>query len=59
LVDAYIERIRHVNGFLNAVVDDNFVTARNLALNIDNYLSLIDKNSEEYSNVIFELDKNK
>ena len=51
LVDAYIDRIRHVNGLLNAVVTDNFQAARNLALKTDNYLSLIDKNTEEFAKV--------
>uniref|UniRef100_A0A1I8B093 Amidase domain-containing protein n=1 Tax=Meloidogyne hapla TaxID=6305 RepID=A0A1I8B093_MELHA len=51
LVDAYIERIRHVNGMLNAVVAENFAHARTIAENIDNYLSLIDKNSEEFANL--------
>uniref|UniRef100_A0A914H3Q6 Amidase domain-containing protein n=1 Tax=Globodera rostochiensis TaxID=31243 RepID=A0A914H3Q6_GLORO len=52
LVDAYIERIRHVNGALNAMVDENFTTARNMAMNIDNYLSILDKNSTEFANLV-------
>lgn len=51
LVDAYIDRVKHVNGALNAMVDENFTTAKNMALNIDNYLAIIDKNSEEYEKV--------
>ncbi|CAK5084063.1 unnamed protein product [Meloidogyne enterolobii] len=47
LVEAYIERIRHVNGMLNAVVEDNYAKARETAQHVDNYLSLINRNSEE------------
>ncbi|KAI1728973.1 amidase domain-containing protein [Ditylenchus destructor] len=48
LVEAYIERVLHVNGLINAMVADNFEQARMQANNIDNYLEQIDKSSEEY-----------
>uniref|UniRef100_A0A914LQ34 Amidase domain-containing protein n=1 Tax=Meloidogyne incognita TaxID=6306 RepID=A0A914LQ34_MELIC len=47
LVEAYIERIQHVDGMLNAVVENNFMKAREIAQHVDNYLSLINRNSEE------------
>lgn len=51
LVEAYIERVLHVNGLINAMVADNFEQARMQANNIDNYLEQIDKSSEEYHSV--------
>lgn len=40
---------------LNAVVAENFIQARTIAQNMDNYLNLIDKNSEEFANVFLNL----
>jgi len=37
---------------LNAVVENNFMKAREVAQHVDNYLSLINRNSEELAKVI-------
>uniref|UniRef100_A0A915ELR6 Amidase domain-containing protein n=1 Tax=Ditylenchus dipsaci TaxID=166011 RepID=A0A915ELR6_9BILA len=51
LVEAYIDRIAHVNGLINAMVADNFQAAKDLAQQIDFYLDQLDKSSDEYANL--------
>lgn len=51
LVSAYIQRIVRVNGYINAMVMDNFADAQQKALEVDRYLDGLDTSSEEYAKV--------
>ncbi|VDD95154.1 unnamed protein product [Enterobius vermicularis] len=48
LVDAYIERIREVNGIINAVVQNDFIKARETAHEIDDFIKNHQRSTEEY-----------
>lgn len=49
----YINRILNVNSYINAVIADNFKPALEKAKEVDRYLSELDKESEEYAQVIY------
>ncbi|KAI1718232.1 amidase domain-containing protein [Ditylenchus destructor] len=51
LVTTYINRIKSVQPFVNAVVAENFEAALDEAKKIDNSLAGIDENSDEYHNL--------
>ncbi|CAD5216642.1 unnamed protein product [Bursaphelenchus xylophilus] len=51
LVKAYFNRIRFVNGFINAVAESFEAEALEEARRVDDYIQKLDKASEEYKNL--------
>ncbi|KAI1731310.1 amidase domain-containing protein [Ditylenchus destructor] len=51
LVTTYINRIKSVQPFVNAIVAENFEAALDEAKRIDSFLAGIDENSDEYHNL--------
>ncbi|VDK48612.1 unnamed protein product [Anisakis simplex] len=52
LIEAYIERIEHVNGIVNAVVQKNFENARKSAKEVDRICENLESGSDEFNELL-------